>query len=139
MPVNDASESSQERNDELGFLVADGGLAYPDDQKQPIFSGNIPGKNLNQGSAEQAQKLQRAVKGNARMHALHGTEPQRRGGTTTKQRYGHEHYVEIGTKGGEKVRDKYGKDFYVEIGRRGGKRPKHHSDASQVNRDAIED
>jgi general stress protein YciG len=65
------------------------------------------------------------------MRELHGTDPQRRGGATTKQRYGHEHYVEIGAKGGEVVRNKRGKDFFVEIGRRGGKSSKRQSDVPQ--------
>src|SRR5262245_1001863 len=77
-----------------------------------------------------------AARAHARMQDLYDSEPQRRGGTTTKQRYGHAHYVEIGTKGGEAVRDKRGHDFYVEIGRRGGKSPKQHSHESQASEDA---
>jgi general stress protein YciG len=68
----------------------------------------------------------RNARGSARVREPNGTEAQRRGGMTTKQRYGREHFVEIGAKGGELVRDKRGKDFYVEIGRRGGKSRKHH-------------
>jgi general stress protein YciG len=138
MPLDDRSESFQDRSDVPNLSLADGGVAHPDVQKQSMYAGNTRGQNSDQERTKQAWIHQRAVKGNARMRQLYGTEPQRRGGTTTKQRYGHEHYVEIGTKGGETVRDKRGKDFYVEIGRRGGKRPKHRSDASQVNADAIE-
>ncbi|MFH0903473.1 MAG: KGG domain-containing protein [Pseudomonadota bacterium] len=48
-----------------------------------------------------------------------------KGGQTTKERYGHEFYEEIGRKGGETVRDTRGHEFYEEIGRKGGSRVKH--------------
>lgn len=43
----------------------------------------------------------------------------KKGGATTKARYGHEFYVAIGRKGGRKVRER-GHEFYEEIGRKGG-------------------
>lgn len=45
-----------------------------------------------------------------------------KGGQTTKARYGHEFYEEIGRKGGEAVRDRRGHEFYEEIGRKGGQK-----------------
>lgn len=44
----------------------------------------------------------------------------RKGGQTTKARYGSEFYRDIGRKGGEAVRDSRGHEFYEEIGRKGG-------------------
>jgi len=51
-------------------------------------------------------------------------EAGRKGGQTTKQRYGDEHFGRIGKiggkKGGETTKQRYGSDFYREIGRIGG-------------------
>jgi general stress protein YciG len=50
----------------------------------------------------------------------------RKGGLTTKQRYGADFYQQIGRKGGKKggltTRERYGPDFYRNIGRKGGSR-----------------
>lgn len=50
----------------------------------------------------------------------------RKGGLTTKQRYGSEFYQEIGRKGGKKggltTKRRYGSEFYQRIGRKGGSR-----------------
>jgi len=53
-------------------------------------------------------------------------EAGRKGGTTTKDRYGVEFYEEIGhrggLKGGNTTFKRYGPQFYQEIGRKGGHR-----------------
>jgi general stress protein YciG len=50
----------------------------------------------------------------------------RKGGLTTKQRYGPDFFQEIGRKGGKKggltTKERYGADFYRTIGRKGGSR-----------------
>lgn len=59
----------------------------------------------------QPQKMSRAEAG-------------RKGGRTTKQRYGEEHFGRIGKiggkKGGETTKERYGSEFYQRIGRLGG-------------------
>jgi general stress protein YciG len=84
-----------------------------------------------------ADQRDTSARGSTQAQEPRGTEGQRRGGMTTKRRYGHEHFVEIGAKGGEIVRDKRGKDFYVEIGRRGGKSPKHRHPRDEENGPAL--
>ena len=50
----------------------------------------------------------------------------RKGGLTTKQRYGPNFFQEIGRKGGKKggltTKERYGPEFYRTIGRKGGSR-----------------
>ncbi len=50
----------------------------------------------------------------------------RKGGQTTKQRYGPDFFQEIGRKGGKKggltTKQRYGPEFYRAIGRKGGSR-----------------
>lgn len=47
-------------------------------------------------------------------------EAARKGGNTTKERYGPDFYSRIGRKGGQRVAKERGPDFYSEIGRKGG-------------------
>jgi len=51
-------------------------------------------------------------------------EAGRRGGLSTKKKYGSGFYQEIGRKGGKKggqtTKDRYGVEFYQKIGRKGG-------------------
>ena len=51
-------------------------------------------------------------------------EAGRKGGKTTKERYGDEHFGRIGRiggkKGGETTKRRYGSEFYQKIGRIGG-------------------
>ena len=47
-------------------------------------------------------------------------EAARKGGNTTKQRYGPDFYSRIGRKGGQRVARERGPEFYSEIGRKGG-------------------
>jgi general stress protein YciG len=53
-------------------------------------------------------------------------EAGRKGGRTTKERYGEEHFGRIGKiggkKGGETTKRRYGSEFYQQIGRKGGSR-----------------
>lgn len=48
------------------------------------------------------------------------SEAARKGGNTTKARYGPEYYAAIGRKGGERVARERGSEYYAEIGRKGG-------------------
>ena len=60
---------------------------------------------------DQEQKMSRAEAG-------------RKGGLSTKQRYGGDHFSRIGRlggkKGGESTKRRYGVEFYQRIGRKGG-------------------
>jgi uncharacterized protein len=47
-------------------------------------------------------------------------EAARKGGNTTKERYGPDFYSRIGRKGGQRVAKERGPEFYSEIGRKGG-------------------
>lgn len=47
-------------------------------------------------------------------------EAARKGGNTTKERYGPDFYSRIGRKGGQRVARERGAEFYSEIGRKGG-------------------
>ena len=49
-------------------------------------------------------------------------EAGRKGGKTTRARYGTEFFQEIGAKGGRTVSERYSNDHFREIGRKGGKR-----------------
>jgi general stress protein YciG len=53
-------------------------------------------------------------------------EAGRKGGLTTKQRYGEEFFGKIGRiggkKGGDTTKKRYGIEFYQQIGRKGGSR-----------------
>jgi uncharacterized protein len=53
-------------------------------------------------------------------------EAGRKGGLTTKKRYGADFYQRIGRKGGKKggltTKQRYGPEFYRTIGRKGGSR-----------------
>ena len=52
------------------------------------------------------------------------SEAGRKGGLSTKQRYGGDHFSRIGRmggkKGGESTKRRYGVEFYQRIGRKGG-------------------
>jgi general stress protein YciG len=47
-------------------------------------------------------------------------EAGRRGGTSTKKKYGGEFYQRIGKQGGETTKQRHGPQFYEKIGRKGG-------------------
>jgi uncharacterized protein len=49
-------------------------------------------------------------------------EAGRKGGETTRARYGSEFFQEIGAKGGRAVSERYSTDHFREIGRKGGRR-----------------
>ena len=49
-------------------------------------------------------------------------EAGRKGGRTTRQRYGAEFFQEIGAKGGKAVSARYSNEHFREIGRKGGRR-----------------
>jgi uncharacterized protein len=46
----------------------------------------------------------------------------RKGGNTTRARYGAEFFQEIGAKGGKAVSERYSNEHFREIGRKGGRR-----------------
>ena len=56
------------------------------------------------------------------------SEAGRKGGETTKERYGEGFYVQIGRKGGRKggetTKERYGEGFYEDIGHKGGQKVK---------------
>jgi uncharacterized protein len=49
-------------------------------------------------------------------------EAGRKGGKTTRARYGAEFFQEIGAKGGKAVSERYSNEHFREIGRKGGRR-----------------
>jgi general stress protein YciG len=49
-------------------------------------------------------------------------EAGRKGGKTTRDRYGTDFFQEIGAKGGRAVSDRYPSEHFREIGRKGGRR-----------------
>ena len=49
-------------------------------------------------------------------------EAGRKGGKTTRDRYGTDFFQEIGAKGGRTVSDRYPSEHFREIGRKGGRR-----------------
>jgi general stress protein YciG len=49
-------------------------------------------------------------------------EAGRKGGRTTRARYGPEFFQEIGQKGGKAVSERYSNEHFREIGRKGGRR-----------------
>ncbi len=49
-------------------------------------------------------------------------EAGRKGGKTTRARYGPEFFQEIGQKGGKAVSERYTNEHFREIGRKGGRR-----------------
>ncbi len=49
-------------------------------------------------------------------------EAGRKGGKTTRDRYGTDFFQEIGAKGGKAVSDRYPSEHFREIGRKGGRR-----------------
>ena len=51
-------------------------------------------------------------------------EAGRRGGTSTKKKYGPQFYQSIGKKGGETTKKRHGPEFYEKIGKKGGQRVK---------------
>jgi len=51
-------------------------------------------------------------------------EAGRRGGTSTKKKYGPQFYQAIGKKGGETTKKRHGPEFYEKIGKKGGQRVK---------------
>jgi len=53
-------------------------------------------------------------------HPMTIEEAARKGGNTTKERYGPDFYSRIGKKGGQRVARERGPEFYSEIGRKGG-------------------
>lgn len=60
-------------------------------------------------------------------------EAGRRGGITTSERYGREHYVKAGKKGGTTTSRRYGHGFYEEIGHKGGR---HLAELARLGREA---
>jgi general stress protein YciG len=59
-----------------------------------------------------------------RKRKMSRAEAGRKGGLTTKQRHGDDHFSKIGRlggkKGGEATKQRYGVEFYQQIGRKGG-------------------
>ncbi|HEY6608762.1 MAG TPA: hypothetical protein VI277_06160 [Candidatus Limnocylindria bacterium] len=58
----------------------------------------------------------------ARNEAMSVREAGRKGGNTTRDRYGSDFFQEIGSKGGKTVSERYSSEHFREIGRKGGRR-----------------
>lgn len=78
--------------------------------------------NLPQEQTDAQQNDQQATSGTNANASRPMTieEAARKGGNTTKERYGPDFYSRIGRKGGQRVAKERGPDFYSEIGRKGG-------------------
>jgi general stress protein YciG len=74
---------------------------------------------------DRATELQEVV-GMVDTRKMSRAEAGRKGGQTTKQRYGEDFFGKIGRmggkKGGETTKRRYGIEFYQKIGRKGGSR-----------------
>src|ERR1051326_8147073 len=53
-------------------------------------------------------------------HEITVREAGRRGGRSTRERHGPEHYQQIGKKGGQALAEERGSDYYSELGKKGG-------------------
>ena len=71
------------------------------------------------GSAEPGGRADVASRDDGNMSVR---EAGRKGGKTTRARYGTEFFQEIGAKGGRTVSERYSNEHFREIGRKGGKR-----------------
>lgn len=70
--------------------------------------------------ANAADEPQPAEEGKAPSGPMTIEEAARKGGNTTKERYGPDFYSRIGRKGGQRVARERGPEFYSQIGRKGG-------------------
>ena len=70
------------------------------------------------------QRVEPSTGGEPAPRKMSRAEAGRKGGSTTKDRYGDEHFGRIGRiggkKGGETTKRRYGSEFYQKIGRIGG-------------------
>ncbi len=66
------------------------------------------------------EKKEKKAEGEEEHRPMTIEEAARKGGNTTKRRYGPEFYSRIGRKGGQRVARERGPEFYSEIGRKGG-------------------
>jgi general stress protein YciG len=60
--------------------------------------------------------------GKGESEAMSVREAGRKGGSTTRDRYGSDFFQEIGAKGGRTVSERYSSEHFREIGRKGGRR-----------------
>jgi general stress protein YciG len=65
---------------------------------------------------------QRSTERTERSEGMSVREAGRKGGKTTRDRYGTDFFQEIGAKGGKTVSDRYPSEHFREIGRKGGRR-----------------
>lgn len=70
--------------------------------------------------AEKGEEEGRGGGGEPESRPMTIEEAARKGGNTTKERYGPDFYSRIGRKGGQRVAKERGPEFYSEIGRKGG-------------------
>ncbi|MEX2557984.1 MAG: hypothetical protein WEB06_20420 [Actinomycetota bacterium] len=79
------------------------------------YNGNMSKGTSGTSSAEMTESEQ---------NKMSRAEAGRKGGLSTKQRYGGDHFSRIGRlggkKGGESTKRRYGVEFYQRIGRKGG-------------------
>lgn len=69
---------------------------------------------------EGAENVEAGEEGGGERRPMTIEEAARKGGNTTKERYGPDFYSRIGRKGGQRVAKERGPEFYSEIGRKGG-------------------
>lgn len=78
----------------------------------------LPNENPQNEGPNNAKEQEGGEENRARPMTIE--EAARKGGNTTKERYGPDFYSRIGRKGGQRVARERGPEFYSEIGRKGG-------------------
>ena len=90
------------------------------DMTREDAGAQLPNETLkNENPAQEAQGQEQEQEDN-RSRPMTIEEAARKGGNTTKERYGPDFYSRIGRKGGQRVARERGPEFYSEIGRKGG-------------------
>ena len=93
-------------------------------EQVPGAASDVEGAIMDQHNIATEETTTETSSGSDRPQKMTRAEAGRKGGKTTKQRYGEEHFGRIGKiggkKGGETTKERYGSEFYQRIGRLGG-------------------